>query len=96
MSGNFRISICHGGNGIHLKLTGDFDGNAAMELIETLKNISSGNSRIFIHTSGLGEVFPSGKDVLENYVGTVNTSAISMIFTGGRAGLIAPGGIAWI
>ena len=55
-------------NNLHLKLSGEFDGSSAHQLINTLKNHYGNARNIYIHTSSLSCVPPFGQDV-SNIIG---------------------------
>ena len=63
MASNFKILIHKSSESLHLKLTGDFDGTSAHELLNTIKDYGAGMNKIFIHTNGLRGIFPFGKTV---------------------------------
>jgi len=65
MASNFRIYSFKTGNSLHLKLTGDFDGSSAHELIIALTEHSKGFREIFIDTNDLTSIHPFGKDVFQ-------------------------------
>ncbi len=92
MANNFKILVHKSETSVHLKLMGDFDDSSAMELIETLRHAMLGASRIFIHTNGLREIYPFGKNVLEKNVGSMNIQTVPLFFTGENAYRVAPDG----
>ncbi len=48
MAYNFRIDSHASGNGLRLKLSGDFDGSSAMELLGAIADNSGAAHRIYI------------------------------------------------
>lgn len=92
MANNFKILIHKSETSVHFKLTGDFDGSSAMELIEAFKANANGVSRIFIHTNGLKEIYPFGKNILETNAGSLNSRPVTVVFTGENATRLAPEG----
>lgn len=92
MANNFKILVHRSETSAHFKLTGDFDGSSAMELIEALKANACGVSRIFIHTGGLREIDPFGKGILETNAGSLNSRPVTLVFTGEKADRLAPEG----
>lgn len=58
MAANFRISVHRKSHTLDLRLTGDFDGMSACELINVLRENGDGVGRIFVDTSGLKNVYP--------------------------------------
>ena len=69
---------------------GDFDGSAAFELINVLKENMSCVNRIFIHTSGLKNVHSFGKDVFVNHFKKLNHLSTYILFDGKNASKIIP------
>jgi len=65
MASNFKIYILKTRESLHLRLTGDFDGSSAYELINTLTEHSKGFFEIFIYTSELKNIHPYGREVLQ-------------------------------
>ena len=91
MASNFKIFVHKNSENLHLKLTGDFDGSSAHELLNTIKGYRSGRNKIFIHTSGLKDIYPFGKAVFQNNFSSINNSSTIVIFTGEHIDQIAPG-----
>jgi len=80
MASNFKIFKHQNSSSIHLKLSGDFDGTSAFELMNTLHSCKGHKGKVFIHTSGLRHIHPYGKEVF-----TKNNSAaktLHIIYTG--------------
>jgi anti-anti-sigma regulatory factor len=82
MACNFRILFHQNSESIHLKLTGDFDGSSAHELLNTIKTCSRNVNRIFIHTDGLKDVHPFGRAVFHKNFQELNKPDTKFIFTG--------------
>ena len=72
MACNFRIILHQDRESIHLKLTGDFDGSSACELLNTIKTCSGNTNKVFIHTEGIKDVHPFGQAVFYNNFSDVN------------------------
>jgi len=85
MASNFRIIISKNRNGLDIKLTGDFDGTSAFELINVLKEIAADNSKIFIHTGQLKNVLPFGRDLFRKFLFAVDGHPSRLVFTGDQA-----------
>ena len=81
MSSNFRIFLHQNSDNLHLKLSGDFDGSSAHQLIRMLKNHNGNARHIYIHTSSLTFVYPFGLDVFKKNC-TIDNSTPSLTFTG--------------
>lgn len=62
MATNFKIFRHQNSSNLHLKLSGDFDGTSAFELINTLDHFKGYKGKIFIHTESLNHVDSFGKE----------------------------------
>ena len=82
MARNFRIFIHPTRESLHLKLNGDFDGNSAHELLNTLIEHGAGFYQIFIHTNGLKTIHAFGRDVFQKNFRTFHKQFGNLIFTG--------------
>ena len=81
MASNFRIFSHRNSDSLHLKLTSDFDGSSAHQLINTLKEQNGNVSKIFIHTCNLFSMDPFGLEVFQqNFF--VNKLSDRLTFTG--------------
>ena len=87
MTSNFRIFLHQNRNNLHLKLSGEFDGSSAHQLINTLKNHYGNARNIYIHTSSLSSAHPFGLVVFKK-----NCAIDNLIFTGEYANALAPAG----
>ncbi|HWR57951.1 MAG TPA: hypothetical protein VN328_03605 [Thermodesulfovibrionales bacterium] len=85
MASSFRIVMHENSENLHLRLTGDFDGSSAFELLEILKNRAHAVQKVFIHTSGLGEVHPFGLGVFEKRASELKENLQKIHFTGDKA-----------
>jgi len=90
MAASFRIVMRENSDKLHLRLTGDFDGSSAFELLEVLKNKAHGVRKVFIHTSGLAEVHPFGLGVFEKRASELKEDLRKIHFTGNKAELVSP------
>lgn len=86
----FEISVHRNDENIHLKLAGDFDGISAHELLDMLKRYCSRSSRVFIHTSRLRSIHPSGQNVLHTNLPLLKGQSAELVFTGDNAVQLAP------
>ena len=84
MASNFRILSHETRDSLHLKLTGDFDGNSAHELINTLIKRGIGFYQIFIDTNDIKTIHPFGRDVFQKKLGSFNKQFRNLIFIGGN------------
>jgi hypothetical protein len=82
MASNFHISAFETRDILHLKLAGDFDGNSAHELIDTLIAHGKRFYQIFIDTNDLKTIYPFGRDVLQKKLGPLNKQFKNLIFIG--------------
>jgi len=82
MASNFRIFLHRSAGNVHLKLTGDFDGTSADELLNALKQNGAGTRKIFIHTDGLREIYPFGQRLFQNNLYVMNGRSAGLVFTG--------------
>lgn len=81
MASNFKIFSYKTSDGLHLKLTGDFDGSSAHELINTLKTHHANVGKIIVHTSKLTSIHPFGLDVFKKNC-AINGLRRGLTFTG--------------
>jgi hypothetical protein len=82
MASNFHMFSFKTRDSLHLKLEGDFDGNSAYELLETLKKYGSVFYQIFIDTTDLKTIYPFGREVFQKKIGTFNKNFNNLIFIG--------------
>ena len=85
MATNFRISVHKNCENLHLTLIGDFDGTSAHELLGKLKRYSYRTSKVFIHTSCLGDIHPFGLNVFHNHLNILKGKSLELVFTGENA-----------
>ena len=90
MAKNFKISTHRNDENLHLKLIGDFDGTSAFELLNVLKGKSDRTSRVFIHTSGLRNIYPFALNVFHNNLNVLKGKCVELVFTGENACRLAP------
>jgi anti-anti-sigma regulatory factor len=88
MASNFRIDIHLNSESLHLRLTGDFDGSSAHELLNTMRSYQVNVNKIFIHTSGLKAIHPFGRAVFQRNLSSLGKQAVSLIITGENWGNI--------
>ena len=88
MATNFRIFSHQNSDNLHLKLSGDFDGSSAHQLIRSLKNLNGNAKNIYIHTSNLSCVYPFGLEVFKKNC-TGDNLAYSLTFTGDHGSALA-------
>ena len=89
MAMNFKIVVHRNCENVHLKLTGDFDGSSAYELLDVMRRNSSAfkdfhTYRVFEANRALwGETF-------RNNLNAVKTTSLRLLFTGNNARQLAP------
>jgi hypothetical protein len=82
MASNFHIFSYKTRDSLHLKLSGDFDGSSAHELINALIEHSTGFHQIFIDTNDLKTIHQFGRDVFQKKLGSFNKQFRNFIFIG--------------
>ena len=82
MASNFKILVHRNSDNVYLKLTGDFDGTSADELLNTLKENCADVRKIFIHTNGLTKIYPFGRKLLRKSLYVMNDQSARLVFTG--------------
>jgi hypothetical protein len=82
MATNFQIYFFKTKESLHLKLTGDFDGNSAYELINALTKHGKGLYEIFIDTNDLTTIYPFGKDVFQKNIRRSSKLFKNLVFIG--------------
>jgi hypothetical protein len=85
----FEILRHRNSDNLHLRLTGVFDEQAALLLIEELKLNRTGANKIFVHTAALEDVLPSGSDMFRSRLGSLQQRGAEIIFKGNRGAEIA-------
>jgi len=82
MASNFKIYSFKTSDSLHLKLTGDFDGSSAYELINTLADYGKGFYEIFINTNDLKSIYPFGRQVFQKRLGALKKQFNGITFVG--------------
>jgi len=85
MAQNFSITAIKTGNDTHLKLTGDFDGSSALELIYFMNNSLNTYDKVFINTDYLVLIEPFGVNVFRYNLGLLSKNSGHFVFTGNNA-----------
>ena len=91
MALNFRIFIHRNHGNLRLKLTGDFDGSSAYELINVLKEHHGKVGKVVINTDGLAAIHPFGQGVFKKNC-SINKLSRGLTFTGKYRDTITPRG----
>jgi hypothetical protein len=92
MAESFRVLVHRNSDSLHLRLEGDFDEEAALQVVWMIGENRCGAGRIFIHTNGLSRIFPVGQQVFQRQFPSPPGNHVSFIFTGDKAVQIAPQG----
>jgi len=87
MALNFRILRYQNGAVLHLRLTGDFDGSSAKELLNVLKKSGIHVGRVIIHTDGLKDIDSFGKRVFQEELSRIKKSPVNVVFEGEKGDL---------
>lgn len=80
----FLIERHRNSDNLHLRLTGVFDEEAALSLLEELHKHRASVGKIFIHTAALREVLAQGAGMFRNQLASLDRPAAEIIFTGER------------
>ena len=86
MANNFHMVTLKTTETLHIKLTGDFDGSSAYELINTLADNQNKYYQIFINTAELKNIHPFGRDVLQRRLSEFMDKGPGIIFIGKNIG----------
>lgn len=92
MAEGFRVLVHRNSESLHLRLEGDFDEEAARQVVTMIGANSNGAGRVFIHTNGLGMISSTGQQVFRRQFPLCRKNRVSFIFTGEKAVQIAPPG----
>ena len=90
MASNFQLFSHRTQNSLHMKLYGDFDEVAAMELLKVLSKKGEGASQIFIDTHDLSRIHPFGRKVFHKNMGSLTSQFINLTFIGKNKDSISP------
>jgi hypothetical protein len=90
MAKNRKIFVHRNSENIHMKLSGDFDGSLASELLNLLKKNCNASSKIFIHTGCLKTVHSFGREVFHKNCNAINGQSAQLLFTGKYASQLIP------
>jgi anti-anti-sigma regulatory factor len=82
MAHNFHMFQHKTSESLHIKLTGDFDGSSASELINTLLDNQHRYYQVFINTTDLRHIEPFGLDVLRIGLSEIRDHGPGVIFIG--------------
>ena len=89
MASNFQIFSFKTSDYLHLKLTGDFDGSSAYEVINTLTKHGKDLYGVFIDTDDLKSIHPYGREVFLKRFSALKKQFHSITFVGRNGHKIA-------
>lgn len=82
MATNFHMFKHKTNESLHIRLTGDFDGSSAFELINALVDNRNQYYQIFVNTKDLKNIEPFGLDVLKVGLSEIREQGPGVIFLG--------------
>ena len=85
MSSNFGISVYRSNKILHLKLSGDFDGSSALQLIHLMLNCLEEAEQVIIHTGSISRIEPFGLNVFRYNLGSLLRHPTKFVFIGENA-----------
>jgi anti-anti-sigma regulatory factor len=88
MATNFKIHMKSDRDSVLIRLSGDFDGSSALELLHMLSLRCNGKRKVIIHTGALGEIHPFGRDTFLNNLSRLNGKSIHLRFEGEKSAQI--------
>jgi hypothetical protein len=94
MASNFGITVDKNSNGHGLKLSGDFDGTSAYELIYAIKKLPQNKQTVKVSTDGLKNIHPFGLDVFHRNMSSRNFRSTKIVFTGKNGTWLSSGNCA--
>lgn len=86
MAANFHMFTHKTTETLHVKLTGDFDGSSASELVNALAENQNRYYQIFVNTTELNHIHPFGQKVLQQGLSEFKTQGPGVIFIGKNLG----------
>ena len=85
MASNFGISVYRNNKILHLKLSGDFDGSSALQLIHLMRDCLEETDKVIIHTGSISRIEPFGLNMLRYNLGSLVRHSTQFVFTGEKA-----------
>ena len=85
MASNFGISVYRNNKLLQLKLSGDFDGSSALQLLGLMRNCLKETDKVFIHTDSISHMEPFGLNMFQYNLGSLVKHSIKFVFTGENA-----------
>ena len=83
MAKNFQINAkAKGRNNLNIRLTGDFDGSAALELLDVIEKATPRYTQVAVETHGLRNVYSFGLEIITSKMAHQNVYGTNIVFTG--------------
>jgi anti-anti-sigma regulatory factor len=82
MASNFHVFSYKTRDTLHLRLSGDFDGTSAFQLLETLKKHNAGLDKIFIDVNNLKTIYRFALEVFQKEIYNYDQKPDNFIFLG--------------
>jgi ABC-type transporter Mla MlaB component len=94
MAHNFKIKLHKKAENMHIHLMGDFDGNSALELVNSIKDNVKNSQIIKIDTKELKKIYPFGQVVFNRNLTNIKDRQTRIEFTGKNASqIVEPDGL---
>lgn len=90
MGSNFKLLTYNNSDNLHIKLTGDFDADAAEILMKSLQKYHRHFKKIFIYTSCLNSIESAGSQAFQHSYDLQAEDIHDIVFTGENAEHLAP------
>jgi len=91
MASNFSIHSKRRRGGLHIRLSGDFDGTSAHMLLRALGRHIGNAGMIVVDTTGLRDVFLFGCGVMQANLSSLKAPSGKVRFVGKHGAAFAPG-----
>ena len=88
----FQMRFRHSHGNLHIETMGGFDESAAEKLLQLVRRECPVGGRIFIDTTGVDSVYPSGRHALNVGLGVTLVPPSSLFFKGEKGFQVAPSG----
>lgn len=85
MISNFGISVYRHKQNILIKLSGDFDGSSALQLLGLMRNCLKETDKIIIQTDSISSIEPFGLNAFRYNLGSLAKHSMKFVFTGEKA-----------
>ena len=92
MSRDFQMQFRHSEGNLHIRTSGKLDADAARELLKLFVSEYRHGGRIFVDTSGLEDIHPTVRSVLDSGLPESAVVPSALYFKGEKGFQIAPAG----